>query len=43
MRLQGKISAKVMSALKFVEMKKNRCIVKEITILLEAEASNEQI
>lgn len=32
-----------MSALKFVEVeKKNGCIVKEITILLGAEASNEQ-
>lgn len=43
MRLQGKISAKVMSALKFVEMKKKKIdvIVKEITILLGAEASNE--
>lgn len=33
MRLQDKISVKVVSALEFVEVKKNRCILKEITIL----------
>lgn len=42
MRLLDKISVKVVSALEFVEVKKNWCILKEITILWVEEASNEQ-